>query len=183
MSNTALVLRTCAADGASYNGFKWPLTVGAIVEAPDWDNKPECGNGLHGAMHGEGNGGLFNWDADAVWMVVEVDSDWIVNLVGKVKFPSCVIRFVGDRKGATDYIMANDPLARCVIGGTATAGYSGTATAGDSGTATAGYSGILQIKWYDGNRYRITTGYVGEDGIEANVAYRCDDAGKFVRAK
>jgi hypothetical protein len=59
-------------------------------------------------------------------------------------------------------------------GGTATAGDSGTATAGDSGTATAGYGGTVQVKWWDGARYRVYTGYVGEDGIEANTAYRVE---------
>jgi len=40
----------------------------------------------------------------------------------------------------------------------------------------------VQVKWYDGKRYRIATGYVGENGIEPNVAYRCDDNGNLVRA-
>ena len=31
-----LVLRTCAADGKSYNDFQWPLKVGVKVSAPDW---------------------------------------------------------------------------------------------------------------------------------------------------
>ena len=64
--------------------------------------------------------------------------------------------------------------------GTATAGYRGTATAGDRGTATAGYGGILNIRWWDGKRYRIGTFYVGEDGIEPGVAYRCEN-GKAVK--
>jgi len=78
------------------------------------------------------------------------------------------------------------------VSGTATAGYSGTATAGDRGTATAGYSGtaksgkigIVVLRWYDNDRdrYRLAVGYVGEDGIEPNTFYRCDDAGKLVKA-
>jgi hypothetical protein len=234
----ALILRTCNADGTSYGGFRWPLTVGAIVEAPDWAPKAKCGNGLHGALHGNGDGGLFNWSPAAVWMVVEADDDWIVDLDGKVKFPACVIRHVGDQRSATDYIMAHDPLARAVIGafvtsgdwgtstsgyegtstsgnrgtstsgnrGTSTSGYGGTSTSGYEGTSTSGYwgtstsgnrgtstsgnrgtstsgnGGILQIKWYDGNRYRIATAYVGENGILPNVPYRLNDAGEFVRA-
>ena len=84
--------------------------------------------------------------------------------------------------------------------GTATAGYSGTATAGDSGTATAGDRGtatagdrgtaktgeigIIVCRWYDDSkeRYRLTVGYVGEDGIEPNTFYRCDERGKLVKA-
>jgi hypothetical protein len=68
-------------------------------------------------------------------------------------------------------------------GGTATAGDrgtayragdGGTATAGDRGTATAGYGGTVQVRYwdYDKQRYRVATGYVGEDGFLANTAYR-----------
>jgi hypothetical protein len=44
----SLVLRVCGPNGESYNGFRWPLTVGAEVVAPDWNERAECGNGLHG---------------------------------------------------------------------------------------------------------------------------------------
>ncbi|VWC95549.1 Ice nucleation protein [Burkholderia lata] len=67
--------------------------------------------------------------------------------------------------------------------GTATAGNYGTATAGYRGTATAGESGEIQIKWWDDakNRYRTVIGYVGEDGIEADVPYVLDTNHKLVR--
>ena len=64
--------------------------------------------------------------------------------------------------------------------GTATAGWGGTATAGDEGTATAGDEGTVVVRWWDGSRYRLAVGYVGEDGIEAGVAYRCDEQGRLV---
>ena len=67
-------------------------------------------------------------------------------------------------------------------GGTATAGDFGTATAGESGTATAGDCGIIIIKWHDGQRCRISTAYVGENGIEPNVKYKLDDNGNFIKA-
>jgi len=35
-TDAVLMLRTCGPDGESYGGFRWPLTVGATVEAPDW---------------------------------------------------------------------------------------------------------------------------------------------------
>ncbi len=68
--------------------------------------------------------------------------------------------------------------------GTATAGYYGTATAGRHGTSTAGDRGTVVVAWWDGvaGRRRITVGYVGEDGIEAGVAYRCDETGTLVQA-
>jgi len=65
--------------------------------------------------------------------------------------------------------------------GTATAGYRGTATAGDEGTATAGDEGILQLRWWDGKRYRIAAFYVGEDGIEPNQPYKVDERGRPVK--
>ena len=65
--------------------------------------------------------------------------------------------------------------------GTAPAGERGTATAGDRGTATAGKYGILQVMHWHMNRKRVVTGYVGEDGIEPNVAYKVVD-GKLVKA-
>jgi hypothetical protein len=66
--------------------------------------------------------------------------------------------------------------------GTATAGNWGTATAGNWGTATAGKDGVLCIKRWDGKRYRLVVGYVGEEGILADKYYRLDDAGKFIPA-
>ena len=68
--------------------------------------------------------------------------------------------------------------------GTATAGYRGTATAGYSGTATAGDRGEIRVRWWDdkNERYRTVIGYVGEDGIEPNVAYKLDDNHKLVKA-
>jgi hypothetical protein len=73
--------------------------------------------------------------------------------------------------------------------GTATAGDEGTATAGDFGIATAGHKGIatagdrgiIQIRYWDGNRYRVKMGYIGENGLEAGVPYKLDDEGEFVR--
>ena len=65
--------------------------------------------------------------------------------------------------------------------GTATAGYKGIATAGDWGTATAGDGGTIQIKYYDGNKYRILVGYIGEDGLEPNTPYKVGN-GEFVKA-
>ena len=50
------------------------------------------------------------------------------------------------------------------------------------GRASAGYGGIIQIEYWDENRSRMKTGYIGEDGLEADVMYRIDD-GEFVKAR
>jgi hypothetical protein len=78
---------------------------------------------------------------DAAWLVVEVEKDKIIDLDGKVKFPSCVVVHCGNQKSATEYLAAHGAEGRAITGGTATAGDRGTATAGDGGTATAGYRG------------------------------------------
>ncbi|WP_454862501.1 DUF7666 domain-containing protein [Paraburkholderia fungorum] len=328
--NTSLVLRTCAADMSSKNGFVWPA-VGEIAEATDWAATNECGAGLHGWLFGQGDHNSSNYLGEtAKWLVVEVDSDDIIMLGGKCKFPRGKVVCVGTKLEATTYLLDHEPRSRnvAVIGstltvgdeqsvtvgalgtatagdrgtatagdrgtatagyrgtatagyrgtatagdrgtatagyrgtatagdsgtatagyrgtatagdsgtatagdsgtatagyrgtatagdsgtatagyrgtatagdrgtatagdsGTATAGYRGTATAGDSGTATAGYrgtatagdSGEIRIRWWDeaNDRYRTVIGYVGEDGIEPNVAYRLDDNHKFIRA-
>ena len=85
----------------------------------------------------------------------------------------------GDRGTAT---AGDDGTATAGDDGTATAGVEGTATAGDDGTATAGDWGIVQIRFWDpaAQRYRIRTGYIGEDGLRPVVKYRLDEQGRFV---
>ncbi|HCF4727077.1 TPA: hypothetical protein NIF38_006285, partial [Pseudomonas aeruginosa] len=174
---TALVLRTCSADLTSHGGFQWPDKIGAVVEAPDWEKDNKCGHGLHGWLFGQGDHGCSRTvgDADAKWLVVEVGLSDLIALGGKVKFPRCTIRHIGDRASATQFLIANEPRAAgvavigatlqagdkelCQVGayGTATAGYKGTATAGNWGTATAGYKGTATA----GNWGTATAGYKG----------------------
>ena len=45
-----LILKCMSSAGVTYGGFRWPLEVGAVVEAPDWDAVPKCGSGLHGCV-------------------------------------------------------------------------------------------------------------------------------------
>jgi hypothetical protein len=228
----ALVLRTCKSDMTSRKGFVWPKE--GPVECPDWIASTECGNGLHGALWGQGDGEFFNWSPDAVWQVVQIE-EWI-DLDGKVKFPRGIVVHTGNKETAPKYIIENGASGP-VIGasitagnfGTATVGYNGTATAGYNGTATAGYNGtatagnfgtatagnfgtatagnfgtaiadqhgtatagyngtasagaygIIQIKYFDGKRYRIRVGYTNEDDIEPNVPYRLDRDGNFIK--
>ena len=202
-----LLLRTCSQDGTSYGGFQWPLTVGAEVIAPDWSPRAVCGLGLHGLLWGEGDGNLLSWASDAVWMVISARASDVVSLNGKVKVPSARVECVGDRLTATAYLAAHGGGGRAIAGGTATAGYGGTATAGDGGTATAGYGGTATagycgtatagkygtatagdrgtviVTWHDGMRSRVSVGYIGENGLKADTAYRLDASGAFVEAK
>ncbi|WP_334017944.1 hypothetical protein [Pseudomonas aeruginosa] len=182
---TALVLRTCSADLTSHGGFQWPDKIGAVVEALDWKEDNKCGHGLHGWLFGQGDHDCSSTvgDADAKWLVVEVDLSDLIALGGKVKFPRCTLRHIGDRASATQFLIANEPRAAgvavigatlqagdkefCQVGayGTATAGYKGTATAGYKGTATAGYKGTATAGYKGtataGNGGTATAGYEG----------------------
>ena len=192
MEHKAYILRTCKADMSSRNGFIWPRE--GIAECPDWKPTKECGNGLHGALWGNGDGSLLDWGSYAVWIVAGVD-EWI-DLDGKVKFPRADVVFAGTRADAIDRLVTLGATGAIIggtatagDGGTATAGDGGTATAGDYGTATAGYGGTataadgvtLCLSFWDGKRHSIIIGYVGEEGVKPNVAYRVRD-GKLVEA-
>ena len=138
---TRWLLKTVKADGTARGGFQWPLDEGAEVTAPDWDPTPVCGGGLHGLLNGAGNGGLINWSTDAVWIVAEIpDDETVVDLDGNVKVRRCIVRHVGDKTSAPEFLAAHGHTEG-VVSGTATAGYRGTATAGYRGTATAGVYG------------------------------------------
>jgi hypothetical protein len=207
---TALVLRCCNSDMSSKNGFVWP-GVGGIAIAADWKDDGECGSGLHGWLYGQGDHQTSDYWSypDAKWLVVEVEFSEIRMLGGKCKFQSGRVVFVGEKSEAAEYIVTNETYASdvAVIGhikqggemalvsvgalgtatagdsGTATAGYSGTATAGDSGMATAGALGTICIKYWDlkNDRYRTVIGYIGEDGIKQDIAYKLDANHKFIK--
>ena len=175
-SNLVPIMRTCNANMTSYGGFKWPRK--GLVTCSDWEPTYKCGNGLHGLLNGEGNGSLLNWSGDAVWLVVMVEESAILSgqgdLTDKCKFPCGTVVFSGARdKAIAEMVKRGANLAKIV---------GGTATAGDRGTATAGVGGILNIRYWDGNRYRIAIFYVGEDNIEPNTPYRLNDDHKAVKA-
>ena len=82
----------------------------------------------------------------------------------------------GDRSAAS---ATGDSSAASATGDDAVA-----AALGYASTAVADQLGIIVIAWYDetAQRKRLAVGYVGEDGIEPNVAYRCADDGRLVPA-
>lgn len=192
-AETSLVLRVCRPDLTSHSGFSWPADVGAEVSAPDWKKNKECGNGLHGWLYGQGDHSCVSYleNADAKWMVLEVPSAEIVMLGGKCKFPNARVRFIGTKSDAAGFIITNEPKALNVAvigacmkvgdGEVIQVGALGTATAGESGTATAGKSGEIRIQWWGSKaqRYRTKIGYVGEDGIKPDTAYRLNDNHEF----
>ena len=202
--STALVLRACTSEMTSRGGFVWP-GVGGVATAPDWRDDSECGHGLHGWLYGQGDHTVSNLTGDptAKWLVVEVEESTIRMLGGKCKFPSGKVVFVGARSEAAAYIVANEPRAQSVAviglvrevgdngvaeGGayaTLTGGDGATLTGGDGATLTGGDGAELRFQRWDSKaeRYRTVLAYVGEDGIEANTAYRLDDSGKVTKVE
>ncbi len=177
-----LCLRTCDAEMRSYGNFVWPKKGKA--KAPDWSSEPTYGHGLHGLLWGEGCGDLLNFDSSAKWLVVRVRADKIVNLGGKVKFPEGTVVHCGDRKSATDYILANGAQGKSVVGAAVqNYGYRGTATAGDRGTATAGYGGTATAgdrgTATAGDRGTATAGYGGAATAGDGGAATAGDGGSL----
>jgi hypothetical protein len=157
---TFLALRTCDPDMTSTNGFRWPES--GPVEAPDWDPEPVCGGGLHGLKWGEGNGHHLDWRPDAKWLVVEAAEGTEVDLSGKVKFPAGNVVFCGDRRGATEYILAHGGAGRAVVGATITGGDHEKVVGGDRATVTGGYCAVVTGGDYStvtgGDHARVTGG-------------------------
>ena len=187
---TALVLRCCAADMSSQNGFIWP-GVGEVAEAPDWQDNDQCGAGLHGWLYGQGDHSSSNYalSPDAKWLVVEVDLAGVRMLGGKCKFQRGTVRFVGSRSEAAAYLIANEPQAAnvAVIGAVLecgdnqqvqggalsvlTGGNYATMTGGDSATMTGGNYATMT-----GGDYATMT---GGDSATMTGGYRATMTGGY----
>ena len=209
----ALVLRTSDRDGKSYNDFMWPKKgkVEAPDWKPTATCGNGLHGLLHGV--GSRSYLNWEDAAWIVVKVIESECIWIDgNKVkfprGEVVYfgdrfeavalitehaPAgsvivCGTATAGDSGTATAGYCGTATAGYCGTAtagdcGTATAGDRGTATAGDGGTATAGDGGILNIRWWDGKRYRISVFYVGENKIKPNTAYRVNLKGEFEEVK
>ena len=136
---TVLVLRTCAADGSSSHGFKWPES--GPVEAPDWEATKECGHGLHGWLWGHGNWSLKTKGDKIKWLVLEVEASTIINLEDKIKFPrAVVVASFAVWNDAMFFIRNRRPISEATT--IATGNYGHASATGDYGHASAtGYYG------------------------------------------
>jgi len=140
-----LFLRTVKLDGSSINeksnGFKWPLEVGAIVEAPDWDPTDRCGGGLHGLPWGEGEARLLLWE-ESKWLVFEAPDDSVVHITqgggGKSKVPKATVVHVGDQKTATQYLLEHGGYGHAIVGLIAACGHNERIVGGDRCHLTGG---------------------------------------------
>jgi len=167
-ANEILVLRSCGVGGASERNFVWPLTVGAVVEAPDWQDTDACGHGLHGLPWAQG--GDYCDNSAPVWLVLRVSTvkgnyrHGTGNMTDKCKFGACTVEGVFDNsKDATDMILAHAPAGTvanyCMLKGgdysTLTGGDCSTLTGGGYSTLTGGDCSTLT----GGDRSTLTGGY------------------------
>jgi hypothetical protein len=180
--NTSLVLRVCKSDFSSRHGFVWPSEIGAIANCPDFVDSNECGNGLHGWLNGMGDSAASDLVdvIDTKWLVLEVETDKIIDLGGKVKFPSAKVIFIGSRGECANYIYDRVPDCPNVIGlekiggdgSTLTGGYNSKLTGGNYSVLTGGYGSTLtggyNSKLTGGDGSTLTGGYnsklTGGDG-------------------
>ena len=178
--------------------FQHPLIVGETVTALDWDPKSGCGGGIHGwpwAMSlGEGK----ECDWNALWQVYAVKPSDIIDLGGKVKFRTGILRFIGTWDAATNFVLAGQMAwvhhsargAASATGerGAASATYPGTAATvtGLNGKAMAGEFGSISLAWWNSaeNRVEMRCSRTGKgQKCKANIWYQLDAKGEFVVVK
>src|SRR3990167_8225319 len=177
------ILKCIKSDYTSHMGFAYPRDVGATVAAPDWDSSPVCGGGIHGWLHGVGNIHSCDYinDEGVIWLVLIADTP-VIDLGGKVKFPSATIAHIGDMQSAVAFLLAHDPLSvgQPVIGASVTSGDEGTSISGDRGTSTSGEGGTSTSGHYGTS----TSGYKGistsgEGGTSASGYYGTSTSGHY----
>jgi hypothetical protein len=148
-----LVVRFASKDGKSYNNFQHPMTVGETVTAPDWVANCNCGSGIHGWPWALGLGEGKECDWTALWQVYGVKPEDIMqgepDLVGKIKFHTGVLRFLGTWEQAINFVLdgqmawvyqaaSGAASATGARGAASATGWSGAASAtGESGAASA----------------------------------------------
>ena len=144
-----LVVRFVSQDGKSYGGFQHPMIVGETVTAPDWEANCKCGGGIHAWPWALGLGEGKECDWGALWQVYGVKPEDIMqgepDLVGKVKFRTGVLRFLGKWWDATNFVLAGQMawVHHSASGSASSTGESGSASStGERGSASStGWSG------------------------------------------
>ncbi len=153
MSEKVLILRTCKADGSSSHGFVWPTD--GLVECTDWNDRAECGGGLHGLLWGQGDWGLLCKDFDARWQVIEVEDapDNLVRIDSqKIKFRRGNVVFTGEMSKAVTMVLCHSELFKKTFAEAkekSSGDYSTAASSGDySKAASSGYASTAASSGY-----------------------------------
>jgi hypothetical protein len=205
-----LIVKYVGKDGETYKGFRWPLTVGASVESPNWAPTPDCESG-----------GLFGWpwgmcigdgkdpDWSATWLVFGAVAADVIQLDGgKVKAHRGVVRFVGAWWEATAFVLSGQMAwvhhnargsasstgergSASSTGGSGSASSTGECSAavvtGLSGRALGGTYGAIALAWLNktANRSEMRCARIGcgdgsDDTLKANVWYVLNEVGEFI---
>ena len=144
-------------DTLNQKHFPDDLEVGQKIRAPALDIETGEAKFFYGLPWGEGDGRLLDYAPSTQWIVVEVRKADLIPLEGKAKFQKGTVVYLGDQKGATDYLLANGAQDKAIVGVTlvgkddavltagdysqVTTGDYGTSIAGDYGLAKAGHAG------------------------------------------
>jgi hypothetical protein len=154
----SLVLKVVSPEMKSYGGFQWS-GVGGKVTAPDWAPTRACGKGLHGWLNGVGDIGCqsFTDQLGAIWLVLAVDTDKIIDLGRKVKFPEAEVLFTGSMIDAARFIAEETGFTGPIIGIHRTGGYGSTLTGGDYSTLTGGATPRSQVETTPRSQVALTT--------------------------
>ena len=190
-----LVLRFCGDNGSSRGDFKHPLAVGEIVTAPDWNDKPECGGGIHGWPWGIALGDGKEADWSARWQVYGVAPNNTVDLGGKCKFKTGILRYIGDWHGAIIFILSGQIawVQQFARGAASATGDRGAAiVTALSGRARAGEFGCIALGWWNATAKRaemrcaLTGGKNGKQRagvLIPHVWYELNESGNFVECE
>ena len=188
----ALVLRKCyRKEGklTSRNNFIWPEK--GPVEAPDFKPTFKRGHGLHGLLWGAGSPGYLDGDT---WLCVLVDADSDNLMTGqgeltcKCKFRAALDVSVGELSEIIGNIQRYAPAGTlinfAIQGGgnwstqtagdksTQTAGNRSTQTAGDESTFQAGINSVLIGRWWDGDKYCVSTMTIDEQTANKKIFFK-----------
>jgi hypothetical protein len=146
-----LCLKSLPPTLVARGGFKWPES--GHVSAPDWKPTKKIGNGLHAFMWGEGYARFGYLDDDAMWLVLKVRKQDIIELDGMVKFPEAEVLFCGARDIAVYIVAYHAPAGTAVMFANVTVGDYATVIGGDCSTVTGGNHAKVR-----GGDYAIATG-------------------------
>ena len=81
------VMKSVNKDMSSAHNPKFKYPERGMVEASDWKEFNECGNGLHGFLWGEGNEGFADFASNSRWLLIRVNPlDGLVQMKDKCKF-------------------------------------------------------------------------------------------------
>ena len=131
-----LVLKRCIEGGKAYNGFIYPK-AGEVVEAEDWEDSEECGDGLHGWT--EDKWEYYDFKLKGNWVVLEVNKeDGFVELGDKVKFRKGKVLYNGESLDMAKELMLKQYPKMVFHFDNQEGGNYSTQTAGSNSTQTAG---------------------------------------------